>query len=94
MSAELTGRDVITVDRDGEEIEVYNHVTVTKQHYVNSVNGHDSFDGPVEAGDGGIGEPDAVTPRIAYLLDSEFGVDVEQHGIEVIDPEDDEVTVL
>lgn len=89
-----TARERLTVIRDGEEIEVFNHVTVTEQHYVNSVNGYESFAGPIDAGDGSIGSPEAVTERVATLVRDEFGIDVEDHGIDVIDVESAEVDVV
>lgn len=86
--------DRYTVLVDDEEMEVFNHVTIAQEHYVNSVNGYRTFDGPIKAGDGGIGEPDAVTERVATLLSDEFGIDVEDRGIEVVEIDSDEVDVL
>lgn len=92
---DLTGRDTLTVERDGEQIEVYNHVSVSRHHYVNSVNGYEEFKASLTKGDMAEGpEPEAVTDRLARLLWGEFGITVEDRGIDVIDPADDEVTVL
>lgn len=85
---ELTGRDRLKVERDGEEVEVFNHVTVPQEHYVNSVNGHETFHGPIKAGDGGIGQPDAITERVTKVLHDEFHIGeatLEEQDIEVID---------
>ena len=91
----LTGRDRITVERDGKEIDVFNHVSVSTHHYVNSVNGYETFEPDVVKGDMGRGpQPDAVTPRVAKILRDEFHADVDDLGIEVIDPDSDEVRVL
>ncbi len=49
----------------------------------------------IAKGDMGVGpQPEAVTERVADLLWSEFNIEVEDPGIEVIDPEDDDVQVL
>ena len=77
--------DRYTVVRDGEELEVFNHVTVPQEHYVNAVNGYETFNGPIKAGDGGIGKPEAVTERVATLLWDEFSIDLDDHDdIEVV----------
>lgn len=91
----MTNRDVVVVENaDGEQVEVFNHVSVVERHYVNAVNGYETFDPIVSKGDGMSEKPDAVTPRVARLLYDEFGADVDELEIEVIDPEDEEVTVL
>lgn len=94
---DVTGHDRIPVEKDGEEIEVFNHVSVLQEHYVNSVNSYDTFHGPIKAGDGGIGVPDAVTTRVATMLYDEFSIDLEnsdEYDIDVIDPSAEEVDVL
>ncbi|QLG47868.1 hypothetical protein [Natrinema halophilum] len=92
---ELTGRDRITVEKDGEEVEVFNHASVSTHHYANSINGYDTFEPTVSKGDLGSGpKPEAVTPRLANVLRDEFHADVEDMGIDVIDPESEEVDVL
>ncbi|ELZ04960.1 hypothetical protein [Natrialba asiatica] len=91
----FTGRGRITVERDGEEIEVFNHVSVSTHHYVNSVNGYESFEADISKGDmGGGPEPNVVTERVAQLVFAEFNIDVGNRDIKVIDPESDEVSVL
>jgi len=78
--------EVSTVDVDGEEIEVWDHVSVSKHHYVNSVNGYETFEPEVFEGDmGGRGpQPEAVTARVASILD-DIGVSCENLGIRVVD---------
>jgi len=94
-TVDVTGQDVLTVERDGEQIEVYNHVSVSRHYYVNSVNGYEELKASLTKGDMAEGpEPEAVTDRLARLLWGEFGITVEDRGIDVIDPADDEVTVL
>jgi len=89
--------DRILVDRDGEEIEIFDWVSVRQEHRVHSTGGYETFIGPILAGDGGLGEPDAITPRIAELIQSEFGVSertLDERGIEVVDPDSNEVERL
>lgn len=91
---DLTGRDRIPVVKDGEEIDVFNHVSVSTHHYINSINGYESFEPDVAKGDMGRGpQPEAVTPRVASLL-RDLGVDAESLGIEVIDPNSGGVEIL
>lgn len=92
----MKGRDRITVeDENGEEIEVFNHASVVERHYVNSVNGYETFEPIVSEGNSMAGEkPDAITERLARVLYDEFGCEVEDLGIRVIDPEDENVNVL
>ena len=96
MSADgLERGESATVIRDGEEITVYDHVSVSTKHYVNSVNGYETFEPDVVKGDMGVGpQPEAVTERVARLLWDEWGIEVEDLGIEAIDTSDDEVDVL
>ena len=91
----LTGRDRITVCKDGEEIEVFNHVSVSTHHYINSVNSYETFEPEIAKGDMGDGpQPEAVTERVAMLLDAEFHIDVRELGIDVIDPAAEGVEML
>ena len=81
-------------EEDYEELEVFDHVTVTQQHYVNSVNGYETFTGPIAGGDDPhLSEPEAVTKRVADLLWHEFGIDgeLEERGIRVVDMSDENV---
>lgn len=81
--------DTIEVERDGERITVFNHVTVSGHHHVRP----ESIEGSyfVSKGDSVIMDsPDAITPEVAEQM-QELGVRAE---IEVIDPEGDGVTVL
>lgn len=103
----ITGKDIVHLAKEVEdeemadfsendqhyvEMEVYNHVSVMTRHYVNSVNGHESFAPTVTAGDSEQ-VPDYVTERIAEYLWMEWGIEVSEleAGIQVIDPEADDV---
>lgn len=88
------GERAMVKTEDGEELEVYDHVSVQTRHYVNSVNGYETFDPLISMGDLGNGpKPEAVTERVADILWSEWMIDVEDHGIEVVDPQDPDVEV-
>jgi hypothetical protein len=90
----LQHRDRITVQRDGEEIEVFNWVNVQVPAVVRGGNPVvEKFDPDIGAGDSPI-KPDAVTHWVAEELDVEFGIHPEDHGIEVVDVESDEVSVV
>ncbi len=90
----LSLRESIDIKRDGEEITVYNWVNVQQRAAVRGHNPEvETFGADIGAGD--LPEtPEAVTPDVAETLDWEFGIDVSDHGIEVIDPESEEVHVL
>ena len=87
-------RERIQVERDGEEITVWNWVNVQQRA---AVRGHnptvEKFGADLGAGDSPE-TPDAVTPDVAEELDWEFDIDVDDYDIEVIDPGDDDVHVL
>lgn len=90
----LKHRERITVQADDEEIDVFNWVNVTQPA---TVRGHnpavETYQADIGAGDASF-TPEAVTPWVAEELSREFYIDVEEHGIDVIDPTDDGVTVL
>jgi len=85
--------DRVTVLVDGKEVEVFNWMTVRKQFTVraNQMGAHTLS---VEAGDGGIGKPDAVSPELAEELDYHLNIDVADRGIDVIDPTAEEVDLV
>lgn len=92
----LHRQDRIPVElEDGEEVELFNVVTVRR---VKRVRGHnptvEAYEPEILAGDGGIGKPDAVTHWVAEELYDETGVDVEDHDIDVINPHHAGVDVL
>lgn len=90
----LRQRDRITLRRDGEEVEVFNWVNVNQPAIVRGGNPSvETFEAEIGAGDSRV-TPDAVTSWVAEELMDEFYIDVEDHGIEVIDPESEEVEVL
>lgn len=89
----LTHRDVITVHRDSEELEVYNWVNLKQPSAVRGGQTIETFEADIGAGDS-PSTPDYVTEWVAEDLWDEFGIEVEDHGIEAIDVESEEVTVL
>jgi hypothetical protein len=93
----LRHRERITVERDGEELEVWNFVNVTMAHQIRGTGTLETFYGSsaIERG-GGHGEPDYVTTWIAEELQHEHGIDLpdDNFDIEVIDVESDDVTVI
>lgn len=90
----LRNRDRITVVKDGEEIEVFNWVNLKQPAVVRGGNPTvEKFDAEIGAGDSSAA-PDAITTWVAEELDWEFGIDPEDQGIDVIDPTDEEVTVV
>lgn len=90
--AHTTGRDKIEVEINDERKTVWNAVSVLADNKINSVNGYETFYGPIHVGDGSLDmTPDAVTKRVARILDDEFGIRVEERGIEVIDVEEADV---
>lgn len=90
----LNHRERIEVGVDGEEIVVWNWVSVVQPAHVRGHNPVvEKFDATIGAGD--MDEPpEAVTEEVAEELYDEFSIDVEDHDIEVIDVHSDEVSVL
>lgn len=86
--------DRITVLEDGEEVEVFNHVSVEQKHYVRP-GGYDSFNGRIGRGDDPTNKrPLAVTPAVTDML-SDFGIDpASDYGIRTIDPDSQDVEVI
>lgn len=83
-------RDQIDVElSNGDEVTVWNSLTVTEQHNVgvNSIESHHS----VLVGDGSTGEkPEFVTPEMDQKL-ARLNV---YPNVRIIDPTDEEVTIL
>jgi len=71
---------------DGEELFVEEHQIEVYAHHLVMKNSHDTF---YE-----VRGPKAVTQELADRVWDEFGVDVGDHDVEVIDSSDDDVTVL
>ena len=96
MSLSLRQRDRLTVsDADGDEREVFGWATVERHSTVRGSNPVVDHGEPrISAGDAIGMDPDAVTHWPAEEIDHQFGVDVRDHGIDVIDPTDEEVDVL
>lgn len=81
--------DSVEVERDGERITVWNHLTVTEHHEVmaTQIESHHK----VVAGDHPRGEyPDYITPEMDDQLRA---LDIYPNA-EVVDPRDDEVTII
>lgn len=94
-TSDILGHDRIPVELpSGEEVEVWNHCNVQTRHYVNSVNGHETFGPILTAGDSRDELDTYVTERLASYLNSEFDINVEDLDIEVVNIEDPEVQLL
>lgn len=95
-AATLRRRDRLTViDEDGEEREVFGWATVQRASTVRGSNPVVDHGEPrISAGDAIGMDPEAVTHWLAQEIEDEFGVDVRDHGIDVIDPTSEEVDVL
>lgn len=95
MSWENKDRIPVYIEEIDEEVEVFNHVSVSQHYYVNAVNGHEAFEPRISAGDDVSGRtPEFVTERIATYLWSEFAIMAEEHDIEVVDPDADGVQLV
>lgn len=87
-ASDLRRRDRIEVERDGETLDVYNWVTMERASRVRGNNPVvEHFEPCIFGGDSRM-EPDAVTDWVARELIVEFDIDVTDHGIEVVDIED------
>jgi hypothetical protein len=80
---------VISAEYEGEEIEIWNELTVVEHHYVMST--QIESDHEISRGDAtGMGSPDYITPEMDDQLRH---LDVYPNA-EVVDPRSDEVTIL
>jgi hypothetical protein len=77
---------------DGEDVEVFNQVTVRQEHEIRA-DETATQTLSIEAGDGGIGKPEAVTTWVAEWLWDDYFIDPEDYDIDVIDVTDDEVHI-
>lgn len=75
-------------------VEVYNHATVTKSHYINSVNGYETHVIDLGQGDTRDVVPEYVTERLARILRDDFGIDVDDRDIGVVNVTDDDVVLV
>ena len=81
--------DAVIVERDGDRITVWDRVTVCQDHTITPAGC--SIGTRLLAGDGSTdGPPSFITPGVAERLDEEGF----HHTAEVVDPTDEEVTVL
>lgn len=88
--------DTIPVElADGTEVDVYNWVNLREvKESVVRPNMSETWP-QVEIGAGDSRRtPEAVTEWLADRLWGEFDIDVEEHGIDIVDIESDEVTRL
>ena len=87
---------VTVIDENGDEVEVFNWLTVQTVSRVCGYNPvFEQFDDGVKIGAGDSWEqPEAVTKRVAEELQDELGIDVRDHDIRVIDTTDEEVQVV
>lgn len=93
-SQDLIRKERMTVEKDGEEVEVFNWANVQQRHVVRGHNPiRETFGADIGAGDSSR-KPEAVTHWLATELFHELNIEVEDQGIEVIDPTSDEVNVL
>lgn len=86
-------RGEVYIESEDESVEVFDHVTVTVQHYINSVNGYESYQPIISAGNT-TEQPEAVTKRVAMLVQDSWSFDVTDSGIRVIDMDADGVEQL
>ena len=81
--------DRVEAEYEGEEITIWNHLTVSERHYVTA--GQIESEHVISVGDApGLGSPDYITPE---MNDQLRALDVYPNA-EVVDPHDDEVTLL
>lgn len=87
---------VTVIDENGEEVEVFNWITVNLTDRVRGYNPvYERFGDGIEIGAGdSMMDPDAVTKDIAEELQDSLGIDVRDHGIRVIDPTAEGVDVV
>jgi hypothetical protein len=88
----LRHRERIEVRVDGEDVTVYNWVNLEIPYVVHGGSTSEQFEPNIGAGDSPK-TPEYVTEWIAKDLWHEHHIDVEKHGIEVVDIESDEVDV-
>lgn len=77
----------------GEEITIYNWVNVVSPVVIYGGKSIEHFELDIGKGDSTV-TPNYVTEWVAQDIYHEYTVEVEDHGIEVIDPTDEEVVVL
>jgi hypothetical protein len=86
--------DRFNVIKDGEEVVVYNWVNVEQPAIVRGDNpAVEKFTPDIGAGDSST-PPEYVTQEVAEELWHEFGIEVEDHDIGVVDVESDDVQLL
>ena len=91
---QLRQQESIPSEIDGEEVTIYNWVNVLQPGTVWGHGTAERFDANIGAGDSKR-TPEYVTEWVAGQLDAEFGIRLSSRGdITVVDPTDDDVTLL
>jgi len=92
--------DLYTVEYKGEQIEVCNWVSVLSSATIRGFIFEENTETEIESDFVKIGaldsleSPEAVTPATAEVMRDEYGIEPEDQGIKVINPESDDVTVI
>lgn len=91
--------ELIVELEDGSEVPVYNKVMVVMEmnYQVSPKREFNAHKKPVEIYPNNKTEgdpPKYVTPNVKKTLQEELGIEVNRHGIEVIDPLSDDVNIV
>jgi hypothetical protein len=90
---EMCRHDRLNVEVDGEEREVYNWINVTTRVQLRGNGSREQWVLEIGAEDSRR-PPEYVTHWLAAELASQMNIQVEDHAIDVVDIESEEVTVL
>lgn len=83
------------VDADGEKREVLNKFTVVREADIKVAKPSGDFRQDTSVYDpDNRSQPEVVTHWVAKIIESEYQLNVKHSGIDVIDPTDEEVTVI
>jgi len=92
MTRSHSGRERVDVERDGEQITVFNHCNVTRRIYVNALGGQEEFESKITEGESSV-RAEYITADLAARLEQDVGANIPD-DVEVVDLSDEEVTVL
>lgn len=86
----------VEVRADGERVTVWNWVNINLPAHVRGHNPiTETFEDQMDINAGSTTQtPEAVSDLVAQNLEDEYRVDVEEHGIDVIDPTAEEVDLI